>query len=553
MQIDRVEVDTVMEQKSMQEQNLGTEIDRLLRENAELKSRLQLEQKRSTDSEARFRLLVQHSNDIITTIDENAVQTSISGPIEKIIGYAAEELERTSGFDLIHPDDRPAVMQIFMDALQEPGSSRRLEYRYRHKNGGWIWMETVGVNLLHDPAVRGIVLNIRDISERKRFQEQLQQAMKMEAIGRLAGGIAHDFNNLLTVISGHVDLARMDLAPADPILERLKKIGKAAQNASLLTRQLLAFSRRQMIEPKVISLNDLVGTLNKILARIIGEDIDIRTVLTMPLDSVKVDPGQFEQVLINLAVNARDAMPNGGRLVIETANMELDEHYCAGHTYVKPGRYVMLAVSDTGHGMTAEVKERLFEPFFTTKPKGQGTGLGLATIFGAVKQSKGSIEVYSEVGHGTTFRIYLPKFEGEAGKFAKDEPEACVPQGNETVLLVEDEASVRGLAQTILERLGYKVLCAVNGHDALQVMESHQGRVDLVITDIVMPGMNGRELAERLLRLYPEMKVLFTSGYTENVIMHHGVIEEKLNFIGKPYAVAALAQIVRRILHPPAH
>jgi two-component system, cell cycle sensor histidine kinase and response regulator CckA len=400
-----------------------------------------------------------------------------------------------------------------------------------------------------------VVLNIRDVSERKaaeservRLQEQLQQAMKMEAVGRLAGGIAHDFNNLLTAITGHLELMRLDLAATDPVMPSVEAIGKAADSAAALTQQLLAFSRRQIIEPRVLNLNDLVAGLQRMATRLIGEDIAVETKLAPDLEAVKVDPGQFNQVLLNLVVNARDAMPDGGVLVIETSNVDLDEHYCSSHPYLKPGPFVRLAVSDTGCGMTEDVKQHLFEPFFTTKPKGKGTGLGLATIFGAVKQAGGAIEVYSEPDRGTTFKLYLPRVEAPAEKLIRETLRPDIPRGRETILLVEDEQIVRDVALAVLTRLGYRVLPAANGGEALMHAEKFDGHIDLLMTDVVMPGMNGRELAERLLQVHPGVRVLYTSGYTEDVIVHHGVVDEDLEFIGKPYSLAALAMKVRETL-----
>jgi two-component system cell cycle sensor histidine kinase/response regulator CckA len=506
-------------------------------------------------SEERFKRLVQNSSDIITVLDEKGIVTSVSGPLERILGYTPEEMIGACGFDYIHPDDKELTMKILAEGVEQAGNTKSVEYRFRHKEGKWVFMEAVGANLLNDPVVKGMVANIREITERKsseqerhKLQEQLQQAMKMEAVGRLAGGVAHDFNNLLTVISGYVELARMQLMPPDPLLRSLDGIHRAAESAAALTNQLLAFSRRQIIEPKVLNLNDLVGGLVKMLTRLIGEDIELQTVLAGDLGSVKVDPGQFEQVLVNLAVNARDALPDGGRLVIETANSELDQDYCARHPQMQPGMYVLLAVSDTGYGMNDDVKQHLFEPFFTTKPKGQGTGLGLATIFGVVKQAGGAIEVYSEIDRGTTFKIYLPRVEEQAERLVKETPSRELARGDETILLVEDDEGVRDVALTILEHLGYRVLTAANGGEAFMIVEKYAGHIDLLMTDVVMPGMNGRELAERLLRLKPEMKVLFTSGYTENVIVHHGVVDENLNFIGKPYSMQALARKMREVL-----
>jgi PAS domain S-box-containing protein len=501
-------------------------------------------------SEERFKRLVLNSNDVFSLIDENGRHISLGGPIEKILGYKPEEVEGSDIVGLWHPDDAEFGRKEFLDVLAHPGETRSMEYRLRHRNGSWVTVESTVTNLLRDPAINAVVAYTRDISERKRLQEQLQQAMKMEAVGRLAGGVAHDFNNILTVISGNLELARMGLSPSDPLDRRLDQAAKAADSAASLTRQLLAFSRKQIISPRVLSLNDLVRNVRKMLGRLIGENVELKTVLANDLGSVKVDPGQFEQVLVNLAVNARDAMPEGGKLTIETANVDIDGTYCSTHPDAQPGRYALLAVSDTGHGMTDEVKSHLFEPFFTTKEKGHGTGLGLATTFGIVKQAGGNIEVYSEPGRGSTFKIYLPRIDERAEKL----PGEAVPldrlKGGETILLVEDEESVRQVASTILKGLGYRTIEARSGEEALMLAERHDGRIDLLMTDIVMPGMNGRELAGRLAAIRPEMKTLFTSGYTEDVIVHHGILDSNLDFIGKPYSVQALAARIREVLGP---
>ncbi|HMA93657.1 MAG TPA: PAS domain S-box protein [Polyangiaceae bacterium] len=384
--------------------------------------------------------------------------------------------------------------------------------------------------------------------ERNKLQEQLQQAMKMEAVGRLAGGVAHDFNNLLTSIAGNAELAQMDAGPEHPLAEYLEEIGKAAESAASLTRQLLAFSRRQVIEPRVLNLNALIERMNKMLNRIIGEDVVLGANLAPDVGAVRVDPGQFEQVLVNLAVNARDAMPDGGRLIIETSELDLDDDYCALHPQTAPGRYVVLSVSDTGEGMSKEVQDRIFEPFFTTKPQGKGTGLGLATIFGIVKQSSGATEVYSEPGIGTTFKIYIPRVDGVAQSFESLRPPESPVGGTETILLAEDNESVLFFARTLLGKLGYNLLFAGNGALVLKAAENHRGHIDLLITDVVMPSLNGRELAKRLAELHPETKVLFTSGYTEDVIIHHGVLEKHIQFISKPYSLRSLAAKIRAIL-----
>jgi CheY-like chemotaxis protein len=351
------------------------------------------------------------------------------------------------------------------------------------------------------------------------------------------------------VITGYSELLLQKIAKESPMHEEVEQIKQAGERAASLTKQLLAFSRKQIIEPKVLDLNLLMADLGKMLVRLIGENIDLKTVHGKGLGQIKVDPGQFEQVLINLAVNARDAMPDGGTLLIETANVDLDEEYCAQRPYqIHPGRFVRLAVSDTGCGMTEETSKHIFEPFFTTKATGEGTGLGLSMIYGAVKQSGGSIEAYSEVGKGTTIKIYLPRVEGEAVKPVKDDRPTVLPGGTETVLVVEDDDTVRNLCGRILERLGYKMMPARDGAEAIAVAQKYGDRIDLMLTDVVMPGMNGSELATQLVLHHPEMKVLFTSGYTDDAISRHGVLYEGVSFIGKPYTPLALARKVREVL-----
>jgi PAS domain S-box-containing protein len=388
----------------------------------------------------------------------------------------------------------------------------------------------------------------RESREKESLLEQFRQSQRMEAVGRLAGGIAHDFNNLLTIIKGYGQLSLMELKEGDPLKATIEEIQKAAQRAAALTRQLLAFSRRQVMEMKVLNLNAILGDLEKMLRRIIGEDIELVTVLAEDVGSVKTDPGQIEQVILNLAVNARDAMPSGGKLLIETANVDLDQAYARRHVAVKPGPYVMLSVSDTGTGMTREVRERVFEPFFTTKKAGKGTGLGLSTVYGIVKQSEGNIWVYSEPGKGTAFKVYLPRVQEAASDEVRRKIETEPPRGSQTILLVEDEKGVRKLAGQILKRQGYKVLEASNGGEALLICEQHEGPIDLLLTDVVMPGMSGRELADRLAGARRDMKVLFMSGYTANAVAHHGILEEGLEYIQKPFTVYDLAAKVRKVL-----
>jgi PAS domain S-box-containing protein len=389
----------------------------------------------------------------------------------------------------------------------------------------------------------------RHAQEQRRLQDQLQQAMKMEAVGRLAGGVAHDFNNLLTVIMGSLEFAKLDMHRTDLLPTYLADIEKAAKSASALVRQLLAFSRRQIIEPRVLHLNELAREMKSMLARLVGEDIEVELGLAATFDLVKIDPGQFEQVIVNLAVNARDAMPNGGRLLIETEDKVLDAEYCHHHQEARPGPAVMLAISDTGHGMNDDVKKHVFEPFFTTKPQGRGTGLGLATAFGTVKQAGGSIDFYSEEGTGTTIKIYLPIAEGQAaGPALPKTPSVFKPSQQRTILIVEDDASVRALAVALTERLGYRALSAPNAEAAILLSATHQGVIDLLMTDVVMPGMNGHQLATRLTEQRPGLVILFSSGFTQNVIAHHGVVDEGMNFISKPYSIATLEAKLRELL-----
>lgn len=394
-------------------------------------------------------------------------------------------------------------------------------------------------------------IQIGQFLARKQLEEQFLQAQKMEAVGRLAGGVAHDFNNLLTAIQGYVDLTLMDLRQQDPLRENLEEIRKAADRAAALTRQLLAFSRKQIFSPKVLVLNSVVTDVAKLLQRLIGEDIELRTTLDPGLGRVGADPTQMEQVIVNLALNARDAMPRGGILTIETANAELDEDYARQHLAVTPGSYVMIAVSDTGHGMDRETMSRLFEPFFTTKEKGKGTGLGLAMVYGIVKQSGGNIWVYSEPGRGTTFKIYLPRVEEAEEPLEAPREIAASTKGSETVLFVEDEASVRKLSVRILRSRGYTVLEASNGGEALILCEDQKGPIDLLVSDVVLPQMGGRELAERLAQVRPGMRVLYLSGYTSDAIVHHGILDPGVAFLQKPFTPDELLRKMREVLDTP--
>ena len=384
-------------------------------------------------------------------------------------------------------------------------------------------------------------------AEREKLQAQLLQAQKMESVGRLAGGVAHDFNNMLGVIQGRAELMFMGINPGDPHYEDLHEIYKATRRSVDLTRQLLTFARKQAIAPKVLDLNDTVEGMFKMLRRLIGEDIDLVWKPDTQLWPVKVDPAQVDQILANLCVNARDAIDGTGKVTIETENVVLDQTYCSTHAGFEPGQYLMLAVSDDGRGIDKETLENLFEPFFTTKEVGEGTGLGLATVYGIVKQNNGFINVYSEPGQGTTFKIYLPRTR-EAAE-AKGKPIAkTIPKGSETVLMVEDEESILRLGKTVLETFGYKVLAADTPRQALVTAEQYEGPIHLLVTDVVMPEMNGKELVERIEKLRPYIKVLFMSGYTANVIVHRGIIEDNVDFLPKPFTINSLGAKVREVL-----
>ena len=387
-----------------------------------------------------------------------------------------------------------------------------------------------------------------ELAERQRLEEELRQSQKMEAIGRLAGGVAHDFNNLLTVITGNLELARMDLPSGSPVQSYLEDLHEAAESATALTRQLLAFSRRQLVEPQVISLNELVSRVKKMLRRLLGEDVSLETQLAPDLGMVLADPGQFEQVLVNLAVNARDAMPGGGTLTIRTEEICFADGDRKLPAQLSPGPHVVLAVQDSGHGMSEEVRRRIFEPFFTTKPKGRGTGFGLATVFGAVTQAGGVIQAESELGGGTIFRVILPKVDAPAAVTSRSEPLAEGSGGTETVLLVEDEAKVRDLVFDMLRRLGYRVVSAAGGAAALALVEGSREPIDLLLTDVVMPGMNGRELADRLALIRSSVKVLYMSGYADEVITNSGVLDGDVFFIAKPFTMRDLARKLREVL-----
>jgi PAS domain S-box-containing protein len=470
----------------------------------------------------------------------NSVGASFIGrPVDEIVGKDDRELFTPDTARLIRDRDILVMAtgqgQTYEETVAAAGVTRTyLTTKNAHRDA-------------HGKVI-GLIGIARDVTELKRLEEQLLQAQKMEAVGQLAGGIAHDFNNLLTVINGYSQVVFSHLRAEDPSREMLAQIQKAGERAANLTRQLLAFSRKQMLQPQIVNLNDVLAELHKLLNRLIGEDVDLALVPDPKLGLARVDPGQFEQAIINLAVNARDAMPQGGRLIIETRNADLDDRYADRHTEVRPGRYVLVAVSDTGHGMDAMTRARIFEPFFTTKEIGKGTGLGLAMVYGFVKQSGGHVEVYSEPGHGTTFKVYLPRAEAAVRSAKSSQGVLRVPKGAETVLLVEDEDAVRTLSRLILESNGYTVLEARDGQEGVWVGQQHPGPIHLLVTDLVMPRMSGRQLADRLTQARPHMRVLFISGYTDEAAMRQGVLEPDLDFLQKPFSPISLARKVREVL-----
>jgi PAS domain S-box-containing protein len=500
-------------------------------------------------SEELYHLITDNTSDLIVVMDTEAHLTYASPSARRIFG---PEMTRTLGFsafDRIHPDDQETAREAL--ARLRAGETAKITVRCRHEDGSWRWLEAYGT-LFSQRGVPYLLGVLRDVTERRQLEEQLLQAQKMEGIGRLAGGVAHDFNNLLTAIVGYADLAEMELPADSEAVGYLQNVQKAAERAANLTSQLLAFARRQIIEPKVLNLNDLITDIEKILRRLLTEDITLVMRLSPALGQTRVDPGQFGQMLVNLVVNARDAMPTGGTLTIETCNVTLDETYTRLHAEVAPGPYILLIVRDTGVGMVEEVKAHLFEPFFTTKEKGKGTGLGLATCYGIVRQSGGCIDVISAPGEGAAFTIYLPRvFAAPDAPDAGEQPELA-PRGTETVLLVEDEILVRDIAAQVLRGQGYTVLKADGSREALHIAREHDGPLHLLLTDVVMADMSGRELAERLIAMRLDLKVLFISGYTDDAIVHHGVLAPGLAFLQKPFTPDVLARKVRETLDSAA-
>jgi PAS domain S-box-containing protein len=502
--------------------------------------------------EARLRAIVRAALDAHVTMDATGTITGWNPQAETVFGWpAAEVLGRPLAEIVIPPARREAHwngLRHFLTTGAGPILNQRIELTAIRKDGREFPVELAITPIRVGGDDWSFSAFVRDITERKLLQQQLIQSQKMEAVGRLAGGVAHDFNNLLTAIFGYADLLAEELAPDHPGRADLNEIRTATTRAAALTRQLLAFSRQQVLQPVVLNLNDMVENIEKMLRRILGEDVELHTALAPNLANTRADPGQIEQVIMNLAVNARDAMPTGGKLTIETANVELDAAYAKQHQPVIPGHFVMLAVSDTGIGMDDATKARIFEPFFTTKEVGKGTGLGLATVYGIVKQSGGYVWLYSEPGKGAAFKIYLPRVDAERDAPVAAPESVGTVAGTETVLVAEDDPLLLPLARDLLKKLGYHVLEARDSAEALAVARGHHGDIHLLVSDVVMPRGGGFQLAQQLIAERPALRVLYVSGYTDEAIVRHGLLARGLNYLQKPFTPAVLARKVREVL-----
>jgi len=514
-------------------------IERALRE-----KQIREERKRAEERLHLFGRILEASTEAVAILTPEGYFSEQNAAHQALTEYSIEELRGHTPALLVGEGNFEEHWQAVLS-----GYGWQQESRIRTKSGREKTVEASVFAINGDAGqILCLVAIVRDVSERQRLQEQLQQAVKMEAVGRLAGGVAHDFNNLLNVIIGYSELM-LERRNSAELLERgAREIRKAADRAANLTRQLLAFSRQQVLAPRILDLNDVIAEIKDLLRRMLGEDVELVVTPADGLDRVRADPGQIGQVIMNLAANSRDAMPQGGRFIVETANVMVDEAFSVQHANMPPGPYVVLSITDTGSGMTPEIRAHIFEPFFTTKETGKGTGLGLATVYGIVKQSGGYIWVYSEPGEGTTFKVYLPRVDALPERMQTATAPAVNCRGSETLLVVEDEEGVRVLVRDYLQMSGYTVLEAGRGEEALRIACEHAGQISLMITDVIMPGMNGRELAERMVLLRPEMKVLYMSGYAETAVYRKGILEPGAPFLRKPFGPPDLGRKVRDVL-----
>jgi PAS domain S-box-containing protein len=505
-------------------------------------------EQRLRQTEQKLRLMGNNLKDMVLAYDMNRKLIYANPVVQTLTGYSVADLDRAGFLNWIHPDDQAKMLGRW-DSVLRGEAFQDEEYRLVSKSGAVRWVAASWGPLLDETGAQvGVQGSERDITEHRALEEQYLQSQKLESVGRLAGGVAHDFNNLLTVINGYSDIVFRSLAADDPMRLKIEEIRKAGERAAELTRQLLVLSRKQVIQPRPLDLSTLVADSQQMFRRLLGETIELTTRLHPALSPVRADPGQMHQVLMNLLVNARDAMPSGGRVLIETANVTIDPAYVAGHPEAVAGPCVLLTVTDNGQGIDEESRTHIFEPFFTTKEVGKGTGLGLSTVYGIVKQGRGWIRVDSELGKGSTFRVYLPQIPGSLAASAGEKSAALPRTGSETLLVVEDQDEVRGVTIAILQHNGYKVLGAQDGYAALTLVERHPAPIHLLVTDVVMPGMNGSELARRLRRLRPEIRVLFTSGYTQDLIGEGGVLDREVAYLAKPFTPEKLAQKVREVL-----